>query len=134
MAKRTLMARIIFALDVLGCGIWAYREVSWVLDPSVVSGGIAGVSFGILGVLLTLVPPIVTIALARLSGSRLATWWRNAHLIATLALIIAPMTTANIYVLIVSILVFPPVTVFFVSGSIAIWIAHPRPQPVTPRS
>jgi hypothetical protein len=134
MERRRLLALVIVGLDVLGCGIWAYREVSWVFDPALGSGGIAGVSLGIAGALVTVVPPIVTIALARLSGSRFAMWWRNAHLIVTLALIIAPMIVSNFYVLIVSIVVFPPVGVFFVIGAIAIWIASPRKPSAVPGS
>ncbi len=134
MEKRRRIAQLIFVLNVLVCGMWAYREVSWVFDPRLGSGGIAGVSLGILGVLITIVPPIVTITLARLSRSRLAMWWRNAHLIATLALIIAPMMMSNFYTLIVSIVVLPPVSVFFVVGAIAIWIAQPRTQPLASQS
>jgi hypothetical protein len=134
MEKRRLIASVVFALGVSACGIWAYREVSWMFDPSIGSGNIAGVGLGLLGALFTLVPPIVTILLARLSGSRLARWWRNAHLVATLALIIVPMMTSSLYALIISILVFPPVAVFFVVGSIAIWIASPRTQPAAAES
>ncbi len=134
MDKRRLTAQILFAFNGLACGIWAYREVSWLFDPPAGSGGIAGVSYGILGVLVTVVPPIITIALARMSGSALAKWWRNAHLIATLALIIVPMAASSIIVLVASILVFPPVTVFFVVGAIAIWFGSPRTQPLTSES
>jgi len=131
MEKRRLIAQLIFVLNLLVCGMWAYREVRWVFDPRLGGGGIAGVSLGILGVLVTIVPPIVTITLARLSGSRLAIWWRNAHLSATLALIIAPMMTSNFYTLIVSIVVLPPVSLFFVVGAVAIWFAGPRTGPST---
>jgi hypothetical protein len=123
MEKRRLIAIVIFVLNALGCGFWAYREV---FEPPTGSGGIAGVSFGILGALITIVPPIVTIALARLSASPLAKWWRNAHLIATLALIIVPMASSRMVVLVLSLLVFAPVTVFFVVGAVAIWVASPR--------
>jgi hypothetical protein len=129
MDKRRLAAQILFVLNALVCGVWGYREVSWLFDPPAGSGGIGGVSSGLLGVLVTIVPPVVTIALARMSGSTLAKWWRNAHLIVTLALIIVPMAVSSVIVLVVSILVFPPVTVFFVVGAVAIWFANPRKLP-----
>lgn len=134
MEKRRLIAEIVFALGTLGCGVWAYREVGSVLGPDIGSGGIAGVSLGMFGVVFTLVPPIVTIWLARLTKSRWAKSWRNAHLTATLALIILPMMTTSVYALVISILVFPPVTVFFVIGSIAIWIATPPRRPAAVES
>jgi hypothetical protein len=132
--RRRLIAIVVFALDAVLCGFWAYREVNPVVDPSSGSGGIAGVSFGIVGMLVTIVPPIVTMVLASLTGSRLAKWWRNAHLVATFAFIIVPMAMTNLYVLIVSIVVFPPMTVFFVIGAVAIWIASPRTHALTPES
>jgi hypothetical protein len=119
----------VFVVDALACGLWGYREVRPLVDPGSGSGGLAGVSFGIAGMLVTIVPPIVTMVLARLAGSPLARWWRNAHLAVTFTFIIVPMAMTNMYVLILSIVAFPPVTVFFVLGAIAIWIASPPHQP-----
>lgn len=126
--RRRLIAGILFVLDVLVCGIWAYV---WAVEPIRImagpgSGGASGVSGGVLDLAFTVVPPIVTIVLARASGSTpLARHWRNAHLAVTLALIIVPMM-AGLRVLIVSIAIFIPVQVFFVVGAVAIWIASPR--------
>jgi L-asparaginase len=95
------------------------------------SGGIAGVSAGILEGLYTVVPPFVTILLARLSGpTRLARYWRNAHLAVLLAMVIVPLR-ASFRVLMVSIVVFLPVQVLFVIGAVAIWIAGPLTRPDT---
>lgn len=132
--RRKLIAAVLFVLDALGCGIWAYVwavkpiQIFMGLDPD--PGPASGAPGGLLDILFTVVPPIVTIVLARASGSmRLARHWRNAHLAATLALIIVPMM-ASFRVLIVSIAIFIPVQVFFVVGAVAIWIASPRTQSV----
>ena len=132
--RRKLIARVIFVLDTLVCGIWAYREASSMLNvlSGSGSGGIAGVSAGVVEGLFTVVPPIVTIWLARASGSTsVARRWRNAHLAAVLAMAILPLI-GGLRVMMVSIVVFLPVQVFFVVGAIAIWIAGPRPRPDTP--
>jgi hypothetical protein len=134
MEKRRLIAIVLFGLALLGCGLWMYREVSWMFDPATGSGGVAGVGIGFVGALFTIVPLVVTIWLARLTGSRLAKWWRNAHLIAALALIIVPILSSSAFALIFSMLVFPPVMAFFVIGSITIWIASPRKPSVVPGS
>jgi uncharacterized membrane protein YtjA (UPF0391 family) len=131
--RRRVIAVVVFVLDVLGCGIWAYRESNYVIYSlsGTGSGGIAGFSAGVLEVLFTVAPPIVTIWLARSWPSRLARWWRNAHLAAMLALVIVP-TMASLHVMILSLVLFWPVQVFFVVGALAIWIANPRRRPDTP--
>jgi hypothetical protein len=135
--RRKQIALVLFVVDALGCGIWAYL---WAVKPIRIfmgsdpdPGAASGVSGGILDLAFTVVPPIVTIVLARASGSTLlARHWRNAHLAATLALIIVPMM-ASFRVLIVSIAIFIPVQVFFVVGAVAIWIGSPRRQADTSR-
>ena len=132
--RRKVIALVLFVVDVLVCGTWAYREAVSMLNTlsGAGSGGIAGVSAGILEGLYTVVPPFLTIALARLSGpTRLARYWRNAHLTVLLAMVIVPLK-ASFRVLMVSIVVFLPVQVFFVVGAVAIWIASPRTRPDTP--
>jgi hypothetical protein len=131
--RRKKLARIAFALDVLVCGIWAYSAAtSMVRMLSAGGGGIAGVSTGAGVVLYTVAPPIMTIALARASGStRLATRWRNAHLATMLALVVLPMMASSLSMMLVSIAVFLPVQVFFVIGALAIWYGSPRNRPDT---
>ena len=129
------IAFIIFILDVLVCPIWAYAAAAFMLQSlsSAGSGGIA-VSSGVVESLITVVPPIVTILLARATGpTRLARHWRNAHVAVLLALIIVPLM-AGLRVMMVSIAVFRPVQVFFVVGALAIWIASPRPPQSAPGS
>jgi hypothetical protein len=132
--RRTLIARIIFVLDVLVCGIWAYREATVMLVAlsRSGSGSIAGVSGGLTVLIFTVAPPVITIVLARASGpTATAKWWRNAHLAATLALVILPMM-GGLRVILVSIVVFVPVQLFFVIGALAIWFASPRKLPDAP--
>jgi hypothetical protein len=130
--RRRTIGLIVFVLDVLICPIWAYSAGALMLQAlsSTGSGGIGGVSVsgGVVEGLVTVVPPIVTILLARASGpTRLAKHWRNAHLAALLALIILPMM-GGLRLIMLSIAVFRPVQVFFVVGALAIWIAAlPRP-------
>jgi hypothetical protein len=129
--RRKQIAIAVFVVNVLTCGIWAYWAIAEPIRllSQTGSGGIAAVSSGLLDVTFTVVPPIVTIVLARASGSTpVARHWRNAHLVVTLALIIVPMM-ARLRVLILSIALFIPVQVFFVVGAIAIWFASPRRQP-----
>ena len=131
--RRKVIALVLFVVDVLVCGTWAYREAVSMLNTlsGAGSGGIAGVSAGILEGLYTVVPPFVTILLARLSGpTRLARYWRNAHLAVLLAMVIVPLR-ASFRVLMVSIVVFLPVQVLFVIGAVAIWIAGPLTRPDT---
>jgi len=133
--RRRTIAFIIFILDVLVCPIWAYAAAAFMLQSlsSAGSGGIA-VSSGVVESLITIVPPIVTILLARATGpTRLARHWRNAHVAVLLALIIVPLM-AGLRVMMVSIAVFRPVQVFFVVGALAIWIASPRPPQSAPGS
>jgi len=77
---------------------------------------------------LTVAAPVISIWLAHLS-TRLAKWWRNVHLLTTLALIIAPMVWFNPYTLFGSLAMFLPAQAFFVVGSIAIWFASPPKLP-----
>ena len=133
-SARKVIALVVFVLDVLVCGIWAYREASSMLDvlSGSGSGGIAGVSAGFVEGLLTIVPPILTLWLTRVSGSTpLARRWRNAHLAVILALVIVPVL-GSLRVMMVAIVVFLPVQVFFVVGALAIWIASPRTRPDIP--
>ena len=133
-STRRAIALVVFVLDVLVCGIWAYREASSMLQvlSGSGSGGIAGVSAGVVEGLYTIVPPILTIWLARVSGSTpVARRWRNVHLAVTLALAILPVM-GSLRVMMVSIVVFLPVQLFFVVGALAIWIASPRTRPDTP--
>ena len=133
--RRRTIAFILFILDVLVCPIWAYMAAAFMLQSlsSAGSGGIA-VSSGVVESLITVVPPIVTILLARATGpTRLARHWRNAHVAVLLALIIVPLM-AGLRVMMVSIAVFRPVQVFFVVGALAIWIASPRPPQSAPGS
>jgi hypothetical protein len=99
------------------------------------SGGIAGVSVGagLVDSLITVAPPIVTLLLARASGSRLAKYWRNAHLAALLALIILPMM-GGLRIMMVSIVVLPPVQLFFVIGAFVIWLEDRRTTAIIPES
>jgi hypothetical protein len=130
--RRRTIALIVFVLDVLVCGVWAYSAASSMLRTleGAGSGGLGGISVsaGVIEALYTVVPPIITLVLARASGSMpLARWWRNAHLAAVLALIVLPMM-GSLRVMMVSIVVFLPVQLFFVIGALAIWIASPRTQ------
>jgi hypothetical protein len=132
--RRTVIAVVVFVVDVLVCGTWAYREAVSMLDilSAAGSGGIAGISAGVLDGLFAIVPPIATIWLAWVSGpTRLAKYWRNAHLAILLALVILPVIS-GLRVMMVSIVVFLPVQLFFVVGALAIWIASPRPRPDAP--
>ena len=133
--RRRTIAFILFILDVLVCPIWAYAAAAFMLQSlsSAGSGGIA-VSSGVVESLITVVPPIVTILLARATGpTRLARHWRNAHVAVLLTLIIVPLM-AGLRVMMVSIALFRPVQVFFVVGALAIWIASPRPPQSAPGS
>jgi hypothetical protein len=125
--RRTLLARIALVLDALVCGVWAYTSARSMLRSlsNTGSGGMAAVSSGLPEMLFTVVPPIVTIVLARAAGSRLATYWRNAHFAALLALIILPMM-GGLRVMMVSIVVLLPVQVFFVIGALSIWFEDRR--------
>ena len=132
--RRRVIAVVVFVVDLLVCGTWAYREAVSMLDllSGAGSGGIAGISAGVLEGLFTIVPPIATIWLARASGpTPLAKHWRNAHLAVVLALVILPVIS-GLRVMMVSIVVFLPVQLFFVVGALAIWIASPRQRPDTP--
>jgi hypothetical protein len=127
------IALVVFALDTLVCGMWAYRAATSMLQSlsGAGGGGIAGVGVGLFGLIFTVVPPVITIWLARASGStRLATRWRNVHLVAMLAMAILPVM-GSMRVMLVSIVVFLPMQVYFVVGALAIWIASPgkRPDP-----
>lgn len=129
--RRQLIARIIFVLDVLICAVWIYWTVTSMLRmlSGSGSGGIGAVSSGV-DLVFTVLPPIVTMTLARAAGStRLARYWRNAHLAVTLALILMPLM-GSLQVMMLSIAVFQPVQMFFVIGAVAIWIARPRMQPL----
>jgi hypothetical protein len=125
--NRKWLARVGLVLDALVCGVWAYVAAASMMRQlsATGSGGIAGVSSGVPEILLTVVPPIVTIALARASGSRPAKYWRNAHLAALLALIILPMM-GGLRMIMVSIVVLLPVQVFFVVGALMIWFEARR--------
>jgi hypothetical protein len=130
--NRKLLTRIGLVLDTLVCGVWAYVAATSMLQrlSATGSGGIAGVSSGLPEILLTVVPPIVTIVLARASGSRLAKYWRNAHVAALLALIILPMM-GGLRVMMVSIVVLLPVQLFFVVGALMIWFEDRRTEAVS---
>ena len=130
-----MIGLVVFVLDVLVCGVWAYSAASSMLRTlaGAGSGGLGGLSVGagVIEALYTVVPPIITLVLARASGpTPLPRWWRNAHLAAVLALIVLP-TMGGLRVMMVSIVVFLPVQVFFVLGALAIWIARPEKQPGT---
>lgn len=136
--RRRTIALILIVLDVLVCPIWAYSAAAFMLQSlsGAGSGGVGAVSVsgGVVESLFTILPPIVTILLARATGpTRLARHWRNAHLVVLLALIIGPLM-AGLRVMMVSIAVFRPVQVFFVIGALAIWIASPRPPQSAPES
>ena len=124
--QRRLVVGITLVLDALVCGFWAYWAASRVLRSLAESGsgGIAGVSGGLVESLVTIVPPIMTILLTRASGSTLAKHWRNAHIAALLALIIVPMM-GGLRLILVSIVVLLPVQVFFVVGTLIIWFDRP---------
>lgn len=131
--RRRLLAPVILLLDALVCGFWAYWAATSMLRrlSATGSGGIGAISAGLLDSLITVLPPIVTILLARASGSRLAKHWRNAHLAALLALIILPMM-GSLRVMMVSIVVMLPVQVFFVIGALTIWFEDRRAPSVIP--
>jgi len=136
--RRRLLARIALGLDVLGCGIWAYVSATSMLRSLAATGsggiGSVSVSAGVVEGLYTVVPPIVTILLARATGTTVAKYWRNAHLAALLALIVLPMM-GGLRVIMVSIAVLLPVQLFFAIGALAIWIDkidHPRQPSSTP--
>jgi hypothetical protein len=137
--SRERLALIVFVAGALVCAVWGYRAAAAMLEAlggtgstSSGSGGIAGVSMGLPALIVSVVPPVITIWLARAAGStRLATRWRNAHLAAMLAMLILPMM-ADLRVMMVSFVVFWPVQVFFLCGALAIWIASPRNRPDTP--
>jgi hypothetical protein len=122
-------------LDALVCGFWAYWAATSILRrlSGTGSGGIGAVSVtgGLLESLLTVVPPVITILLARASSSRLAKHWRNAHLAALLALIIVPMM-GGLRLMMVSIVVMMPVQLFFMIGALTIWLEDRRMPSVTP--
>lgn len=131
--RRRLLAPVILLLDALVCGFWAYWAATSMLRrlSATGSGGIGAISAGLLESLITVLPPIVTILLARASGSGLAKHWRNAHLAALLALIILPMM-GSLRVMMVSIVVMLPVQVFFVIGALTIWFEDRRATSVIP--
>ena len=133
--RRRRLARVILLLDALVCGFWAYWAATSMLRrlSEAGSGGVGAVSVGggLLESLFTVAPPIVTILLARASGSRLAKHWRNAHLVALLALIIVPMM-GGLRMMMVSIVVMLPVQLFFVIGALTIWFEDRRTPTVTP--
>jgi hypothetical protein len=129
--RRKLIAQVILALDVLVCAVWIYWTTASMLRMlhSGGSGGMGAVSTGV-ELFFTVLPPILTITLARASGStRVARYWRNAHLVVTLALIVLPLI-GGLDLILVSIAVFQPVQVFFVIGAVAIWIGSPRRPPL----
>jgi hypothetical protein len=132
---RRLLQHIALILDALVCGFWAYWAATSMLRrlSATGSGGIGAVSVsaGLLDSVLTVLPPIVTILLARASGSRLAKYWRNAHLGALLALIVLPMM-GSLRVMMVSIVVMLPVQLFFVIGALSIWFEDRRTPSVSP--
>jgi hypothetical protein len=132
---RRQLARVMLLLDALVCGFWAYWAATSILRrlSGTGSGGIGAVSVtgGLLESLLTAVPPVITILLARASSSRLAKHWRNAHLAALLALIIVPMM-GGLRLMMVSIVVMMPVQLFFVIGALTIWLEDRRTPSVTP--
>ena len=134
---RRQLARVMLLLDALVCGFWAYWAATSILGrlSGTGSGGIGAVSVtgGLLESLFTVVPPIMTILLARASSSRLATHWRNAHLVALLALILLPMM-GGLRVMMVSIVVMLPVQLFFVIGALTIWLEDRRSPSVTTES
>jgi hypothetical protein len=125
--------RIALALDAVVCATWVYWSLSplFAMVRDTGSGGMAATSVSFvstvtLELFLTVAAPVTSIWLAHLSTRRLAQWWRNAHLLAILALIIVPMVWFNPYTLFGSIALFLPVQVFFVVGIIAIWIGSPQ--------
>ena len=134
---RRQLARVTLLLDALVCGFWAYWAATSMLRrlSATGSGGIGAVTVGggLLESLVTVVPPIVTILLARVSDSRFAKHWRNAHLAALLALIILPMM-GGLRVMMVSIVVLLPVQLFFVIGALTIWLDDRRSPSVTTES
>jgi len=134
---RRQLARVVLLLDALVCGFWAYWAATSILRrlSGVGSGGIGAVSVtgGVLESLLTVVPPVITILLARASSSRLAKHWRNAHLAALLALILLPMM-GGLRVMMVSIVVLLPVQLFFVIGALTIWLEDRRTPSVITES
>jgi hypothetical protein len=133
--RRRLITLVTLVLDALVCGVWAYGAATTMLRRLSASGsggtGAVSVTGGAVESLLTVVPPIVTILLARASGSRLAKHWRNAHLAALLALIILPMM-GGLRMMMVSIVVMLPVQVFFVVGARTIWLEDRRTPSVIP--
>jgi hypothetical protein len=133
MERRRRLVRIALVLDALVCGVWAYWAATAMLRQlsGTGSGGIAGVSSGVLEMLYTVVPPIVTMVLARAAGSRQANYWRNAHLAVLLALIVLPMM-GGLRVMMVSIVVLLPVQLFFVIGALAIWFDKTDNPPLPP--
>jgi hypothetical protein len=137
MQTRRLLVRIALVVDALICASWAYWAATSMLRQlsGTGSGGIAGVSVGagLVDSLITVAPPIVTLLLARASGSRLAKYWRNAHLAALLALIILPMM-GGLRIMMVSIVVLPPVQLFFVIGAFVIWLEDRRSTAIIPES
>jgi hypothetical protein len=128
------LARTILLLDALVCGVWAYWAAMSMLRrlSGAGSGGMGAVSVsaGLLESLITMVPPIITILLARASRSHLAKHWRNAHLAALLGLIILPMM-GGLRAMMVSIVVMMPVQLFFVIGALTIWLDDRRRPSVT---
>ena len=133
--RRHLVTQIALALDALVCGTWAYWAASRLLQSMSAGGsggvGAVSVSGGLVEALYTVVPPIVTLVLARASGSTLAKYWRSAHIVVLLALIIVPMMS-GLRAMLVSIVLLLPVQVFFVAGAVAIWFARPRHRPGMP--
>jgi hypothetical protein len=131
---RRQLARVVLLLDALVCGLWAYWAATSMLRrlSATGSGGIGAVSVsgGLVESLVTVVPPIITILLARASSSRLAKHWRNAHLAALVALIVLPMM-GGLRVMMVSIVVMMPVQLFFVIGVLTIWLEDRRTPSVT---
>jgi hypothetical protein len=135
--RRQLLVRTGLLLDALVCGFWAYWAATSMLRQlsAMGSGGVGSVSVsaGLLDILSTIVPPIVSIVLARASGSRLAKYWRNAHLATLLTLIIMPMM-GGLRVMMVSIVIMRPVQLFFVIGALMIWFKDRRTPVVTTKS
>jgi hypothetical protein len=126
---RRRAAQIAFVAGSLFCLSWAAWAAgeTYTFFATTSSGGIGSVSVASSELIYGVVPLLLTVILARMSDSaRLARRWRNAHLLTTLAMVIAAMTGSSIVAALFVMSAWIPVQLFFVNGALAIWMSNPR--------
>jgi hypothetical protein len=111
------------------CVAWGYESLSSAWHSLVLmgGGGIEAVSVSVmpnLSMLSTgLLPLVVTFYLTRQGRSRLGSAWRWLHLGVASAMLATPLVTGFVAFTVV-VAVFTPMQILFVTGALAIWLAH----------